>query len=454
MADEAKFITVFNNLKNKLDTVSPTFCAAKWKQVSILLNQGRTHSCHHPGTHEIPLGELKNNSSALHNTNYKKQQRQLMLQGLRPKECDYCWRVEDSKTDGFSDRFYKSISPWADIDNTILEIKNNEWDYDVVPSYLEVSFSSLCNFKCIYCGPNSSTRWQDEMRTYGNYPLVNMPFNSGNYNKTEEIKNLYIEAFWKWFPNIVHKLHNLRITGGEPLLSDDTFKVLEFLENNPQPNLIFNINTNLCVPLHLIEKLVKKLVYLQNNNCVKNVTIFTSCEATKQQSEYIRFGIDYMQWLKNCEYLAGNIPNVKITIMATYNILSVFTFTDFVKDMIRLKQKFNQPKNFYIDIPYLRYPEFLAVWNIPDKFFHYIEDTISLMSSHIKNEYFTVAEVSKIKNILVLCKSYNEDPTKQDVLKHNRRNFGLYVQELDRRRNTNFVETFPELAPFLSDWQA
>ena len=31
-----------------------------------------------------------------------------MLQGGRPKECDYCWNVEDSNPDSFSDRHLKS----------------------------------------------------------------------------------------------------------------------------------------------------------------------------------------------------------------------------------------------------------------------------------------------------------------------------------------------------------
>ncbi|MCX6102749.1 MAG: hypothetical protein NT000_05730 [Proteobacteria bacterium] len=80
--------------RNELDAVSPSFCAAKWKQVTVHLQNGLTHSCHHPVPHKIPLKELQLNPSALHNTEFKKQQRKLMLQGKRPAECDYCWRVE------------------------------------------------------------------------------------------------------------------------------------------------------------------------------------------------------------------------------------------------------------------------------------------------------------------------------------------------------------------------
>ena len=61
-------------MKQKLDEVGCGFCLAKWTQVTIHLQNGHTHSCHHPKTHKVPLEELEKNPSALHNTEYKKLQ--------------------------------------------------------------------------------------------------------------------------------------------------------------------------------------------------------------------------------------------------------------------------------------------------------------------------------------------------------------------------------------------
>src|ERR1700756_1556020 len=122
--------------RDKLNEISPSFCAAKWNQVTLHLQTGHNHSCHHPTTHKIPLDELEHNPSALHNTHYKKLQRKKMLEGVRPKECDYCWRIEDSGVDAISDRTYKSIEPWAR--PYIDSIKSMPWDADVAPTYLEV----------------------------------------------------------------------------------------------------------------------------------------------------------------------------------------------------------------------------------------------------------------------------------------------------------------------------
>ena len=102
-----------NQMKDLLDSKGPGFCLAKWTQVTMHLGTGLTHSCHHPTPHRIPLEEIQKNPGALHNTSFKKAQRKQMLNGERPKECDYCWRVEDSNTGSFSDRIYKSIDPYS-----------------------------------------------------------------------------------------------------------------------------------------------------------------------------------------------------------------------------------------------------------------------------------------------------------------------------------------------------
>ena len=139
----------YSEVKDELDKVGCGFCLAKWTQVTIHLHLGRTHSCHHPHPHLIPLSELQNNPSALHNTRFKKKKRKEMLDGKRPSECEYCWGVEDASIET-SDRIHKSSQDWSlpHID----EIKNLDWKEDFNPRYVEVSFSNPCNFKCSYCG--------------------------------------------------------------------------------------------------------------------------------------------------------------------------------------------------------------------------------------------------------------------------------------------------------------
>ena len=81
------------NVKDITNTISPTFCLAKWHHTTIYLHTGDTHSCYHPSPHHIPLEEIEKDPSALHNTIEKKKERALMLIGEKPKGWQYCWNV-------------------------------------------------------------------------------------------------------------------------------------------------------------------------------------------------------------------------------------------------------------------------------------------------------------------------------------------------------------------------
>ena len=112
-AAKSVYLSDAERIKDKLDTIGPGMCLAKWQQVSINLTAGLTHSCYHPRPHAIPLDELEANPSALHNTSFKKLQRKTMLEGGRPPECQYCWNIEDAPGNHMSDRHYRSGEPWA-----------------------------------------------------------------------------------------------------------------------------------------------------------------------------------------------------------------------------------------------------------------------------------------------------------------------------------------------------
>ena len=217
MSDVTKDNPFFIGNKKKLDDIGSGMCLAKWTQVTLQLQTGHNHSCHHPRTHKINVNEIKRNPSALHNTQYKKLRRREMLTGKRPEECDYCWGVEDN-SDRFSDRVFKSSENWSlpHFD----EIVNADWREDFNPRYVEVAFSNACNFKCSYCGPAYSSTWMNEIKQHGGYPTTD-GFNSMESHIREnkvpilhKDYNPYVEAFWKWRPELYRDLHTFRITCG------------------------------------------------------------------------------------------------------------------------------------------------------------------------------------------------------------------------------------------------
>jgi len=435
--------------KKELDKISPTFCVAKWKQVTMHLESGLTHSCHHPKAHTVPLDELESDVSSLHNTKYKKRMRKDMLEGKIIPECEYCNRIEQYASSSLSDRIYKSYAQWAK--KYIKEITNNPYDYNVFPSYFEVSFNSVCNCSCIYCSSTFSTGWFEHIKKFGGYPTS---ISSRDFNDNEppkymgKVNNPYIEAFWKWWPSLYKNLDNFRITGGEPLLSKDTFKILDYIIQNPKPNLQLDINTNFSIDPKIFNRFIGK--YKQIGEKHKHVGVFTSCEAKGIKAEYIRPGMNYNHWLENCRNYLLKVPNGHLTFMCTYNILSISSFQDFLKDVLDLKKEFRS--RVKIDIPFLMTPSYLQANIITKDFMHYIKNSITFMYNNLDISSwpplagvgFWEFEISKLQRIYNMVES---KPLNKGCIV-NRKDFVLFVDEYDRRYHTQFLKVFPEYKEF------
>ncbi len=448
-------INDLNEIKRQLNNIGCGMCLAKWTQVTMHLHNGMTHSCHHPSPHKIPLEEIKRNPTALHNTSFKKEKRREMLNGKKPEECNYCWNVENT-SNSFSDRIFKSYEPWSQ--PYLNEIAGLDWRANYNPKYVEVSFSNACNFKCSYCSPMFSSKWMEEIERYGGYPTSTnfndltwtRETNQLPYKHSEE--NPYVESFWNWWPELYNDLHTFRITGGEPLLSKDTWKILDFIETTDKPNrkLNLSINTNLGSPKQLIEKFVLKVKNIINQGNVNEFIIFTSVESWEGQAEYIRNGLDFNLFFENVEYILKELPKVTINVMATFNALSIFGYGKLIDKIFNLKEKYRNNERYWIsaiqlDTSYLRWPQHLSVKILEDEqkklILEYAKKAFYYATPEFNHNYFGFSdvEVQKIKRLYDYAISKDDF----DIDKH-RNDFVLFVDEHDKRRGTNFLETFPE----------
>lgn len=451
-------------IHKELDKISPTFCVAKWQQVTIHLATGMTHSCHHPVPHKIPVDELIDNPSALHNTKFKKEQRKLMLEGKRPDECDYCWRAEDAPGEHSSDRIRKSAdTTWGE--PYIESSAKLPWDYDVIPAYVEVSFSNVCNFGCSYCSPEISSTLMQTVKQHGPIKLSSsidqdliwleqsdrMPIPNREHNP-------YIEAWWAWWPTLYPNLRTFRITGGEPLLSKETFKTLDWIIANPNPELDLAINTNLGVDQALLDKFFAKCQIIKDGNMVKRLQIFTSCDTWGDQAEYIRPGLDYQKWYYNLWNLTLRYPSLDVTIMCTFNLLSIPHFKKFLNDILSIRRsattinKVNGIRGVNLDFPYLRHPRYLSALIADESMTNTLAETIKWAERNTATfqdfEYhdgFYPHEIDNLNRLLHIVQAENSTSKENVVARHD---FYLYVGQHDTRNASNFLTVFPEFTAF------
>ena len=456
MSNEHK-IQILKDKRDLINNVSPCFCTAKWLQTTLYLQNGYNHSCHHPAPHKIPVEEIIEDPSALHNSKFKKEQRASMLNGVRPAECSYCWNIEDLGKDYFSDRHYKTADHWAW--DRFEEIAKSDPTVNITPSYLEVSFSNVCNFKCSYCSSEISSQWLAEINQHGPYPTLRGNHSlewlkdTGRYPYKHSEPNPYLDAFWKWFPEILTSLKVFRITGGEPLLSKDTWRVLDYIIDRNPPPMQIAINSNLCVEDIFIDRLIDKVNQLKTLG--HDVKVFTSLESVGAKAEYSRYGIDFDLWCKNLHKMLSNTDAV-IAVMTTINVLSISDFNPLLELIMGYRAKYNRAFDFNripLSINYLSWPPYLSIsilsQDLKDKF---AEEILTCAKQWLMqvDENWRPAKVylEEWDQIQRLC-DYLKTSTPDDG---NRKDFVAFIKEYDIRRNTNFEQTFPEYAKLVQQW--
>ena len=440
------------------DQLGPALCLAKWKQVSLHLPTGLNNSCYHPPLHEIDPIAIQHTAGALHNTEHKKQQRVMMLRQEKPTECSYCWNKEAHGQ--LSDRHYRSGEPWAAADYEA--IKNSTGlESDVVPSYVEVNFNHACNLACSYCSPQFSSTWQAEVDRWGGYPTStthNDPNHFVGRNRPIPARdhNPYVEAFWRWWPELYPKLKHFRMTGGEPLMDKNTYKVFDYVLALPNPELHLNVTSNFSVEPVMFEKYldyVKRLCDTQIEHFMQYVSIDTGIA---EHAEYIRHGLVYRRMAINVLRYLQEIPHRNsLTFIITMNNLSVLGIQRQLEWILDLRIAYSETyQRVWFDTPLLRTPSWQSLQILPPVYADRLEQVANWMELHKEHpdrpfQGFKDYEIQRMRRDI----DWMRDGSKlsPEYVKMQRADFYRFFNEHDKRRKTNFLETFPQMTEFWNE---
>ncbi len=428
---------------NKTSKFDPYFknstqCLAKWHRTNLRLYNGRTYSCHHCVAHQIDRDEIKKDPSALTNTKYIQERRAEMLDGEKPDECSYCWEKE--AIGEISDRKLKSDQL---IDSMGVRPNESFSKLTAFPKILDVAFENTCNFACAYCGPQNSSKWADDIRRNGEYET--------SYRKTpldqlEKItipnrdQNPYVDAFWEWWDQgLAENLERLTITGGEPLLSKNTFQVLDRVIQNDY-NLRININTNLCVPDKNWKRFIEMVEKLEGK---KKIEVSVSLESTGNRAEYGRHGMEYDRFICNLDQIS-QFQHVFVNVVTANNALSFTDFDRFLDLIIDFKHR-RLPFKFKMFSNEVRHPTYLDIRILPRKIRKNVVERTKQLA--FGSEEFSERELLQINRTLEFAMS------EIDNVEHHREDFAKFITQYDQRRQLNFDSVYPELKEFKDQYE-
>ena len=430
-----------------IDIKSESFCGAKWYNATIWLGSGMTTSCHHPLPHRVDIADVQANPRALHNTPKKKEERHQMQVGKRPAGCEYCWKIEDIGRDNISDRVYKTVI-YSDED--LEHAYRTPHTEDVNLRTLEISFDRTCQFACSYCNPAFSSTWVKDINTHG--PYTNLVSDGRNHfthshDSSQLFKygenNPYAEAFFRWWESDLHQtLDELRITGGEPLMSGYTWQLLDWFKHNKgKSKTRLAINSNLGTQVD-IDRLFSSVD--------APIDLYTSNESIGLHAEYIRDGLVWDDWANTVELICDNQAGHKLRglhIMCTINALCLESLTEFLDCIVQWKMCYGRDfPSFTLNI--LRFPSFQSPLVLPDEIRTRHKNNLQVWLEANNNEWLHQHEVNHIQRLidyLDVVKTPHTGAAEQAVLQKDFKNF---FTQYDERRAKNFVKVFPAIA----DW--
>jgi organic radical activating enzyme len=322
---------------------------------------------------------------------------------------------------------------------------------DVNLRTLEIAFDRTCQFACSYCNPAFSSTWVRDIQRNGPYERL-VSDGRGHFTHDHASSQLYrfgetnpyVEAFFAWWETDLHKtLQELRITGGEPLMSGETWKLIDwFKENRGRSKTRLAINSNLGMDSIKLQEFIAKV------EDIPHLEIYTSMEAIDDQAEYIRDGLDYRQWMHNVQELLEHDAIKAVHCMATINALCLDSLGMLLDQLLKLKQVYGRERvSFTLNI--LRFPSFQSPLVLPDNLRTEYKDRLQeFLDRNRNNIYMHEHELNHLQRLidyLDIVKTPHSDAFDMPKL-HN--DFKQFFTQYDQRRNKDFAQTFPLLA----DW--
>jgi pyruvate-formate lyase-activating enzyme len=403
----------------KFPIKTATACQSKWAWSTISLDHATTSSCFRVEKLNLTPDNFEN----FHNLPEKISDRERMLQGEWPdnNRCNYCKEIEIAG--GYSDRMqYNSIGGY-----TPKELKKDKTATTVTPKIVEIYYTNECNLKCIYCTDRLSSKIEAE----------NDRFLGKNREKTFHSpykEELYLR-FLEWLRNNIKDLQRLNLLGGETFIQHKLLNdVIKIIKDNPNPYLQLNIVSNFNAPRRYFYKYIDTMKELYDTKNIGRFDLTCSIDCWGPQQEYIRSGLNLKLLEEYLDYVVAQDEKwLYLNINSTITCMTLKTMPELLSKL----KKYRSTRQVHHTFEIVQGHEYQN-----PKIFDYefwkndMQNIIDHMSGNTYESIELVKRMTGLQQVLKInCK---RDEQKINQL-HD------YLDELDRRRNTDWRSLFPYL---------
>jgi len=243
------------------------------------------------------------------------------------------------------------------------------------------------------------------------------------------------------------------MTGGEPLMDKNTFKIFDHVKKNPKKDLHLSITSNCCPPKGQWQKFMDDLKEITDQDAIDHFMLFCSLDSWGKQAEYIRTGMDFDVLYKNITEYLGKSNKHSLTFIITCNILCLPNWMTYFENILELRKMYNTDRQLiWFDTPMLTDPKWMSMKLASKEMLQPLLDSIAFMEANketVENRFkgFKDYEIDKVKRLY----DWAVEPMSEEEERLHKKNFYKYFQQYDQRRNLNIRETFPELIDFIDN---
>jgi len=246
------------------------------------------------------------------------------------------------------------------------------------------------------------------------------------------------------------------MTGGEPLMDKNTYRVFDYVLENPNPKLHLNVTSNFSIDEQLWKKYKEYVKRLCDEGHVEHFMQYVSLDAWIDKAEYIRHGLDFsLLWDRVNQFLTEIPSRSSITFIITMNNLSVTSVDALFAGILGLRKIYsNTYQRVWFDTPVLRTPSWQSMQLLPESYVDRLEKLWAWMIRQMETEEtrfkgFKDYELARLdRDIAWMRDGQKLDPA---YVKQQKADFYRFFNEHDRRRGTDFLKTFPEMAEWWNE---
>ncbi len=358
--------------------------------------------------------------------------RKQLVEGEIPTNCRRCFQREDEGISSF--RLYRNAQYYTeDTINAVRSALENDYKIDDFHLYYwDFRNSNLCNMTCRTCGPELSSKWHEDSKAI--WGLYLYPDNNG----LVESAGKQLQEIHDIIDRDVDKVLHVYFAGGEPLINDMHYYILNKLIEHERFDVTISYNTNL---LHLQYKNYDLVEMWDKFN---RIEVWASIDAIGPRAEYIRQGTNWSRVDANLKTMLEN-KHIEFKVTPVISLLNVLHIPDFISYMMDLGLECWQIYMSNILLDPLTYH--LAM--LPRNLKMQVRESFAEFLLDLENKGYGERTIEYYRNSFSGITNYlNVDIGDHDNRIKIAQNFIYVTETLDRVRKQNFLETFPELKEY------